>query len=36
MEGEGHSFRNVECVDLMIAEGCAINVKDKLGRYARG
>ena len=25
-------FRNVECVDLMIGEGCAINAKDKLGR----
>ena len=40
MEGVGDqkvlSFRNVECVDLMINEGCSINAKDKLGRYVRG
>ena len=23
---------NIECVDLMITEGCQINARDKLGR----
>lgn len=27
------SHSNIECVDMMIAEGCQINGKDKLGRY---
>lgn len=27
------SHSNIECVDMMIAEGCQINAKDKLGRY---
>lgn len=29
-----HPFftRNIECVDMMIGEGCQINARDKLGR----
>ena len=27
-----HGDRNIECVDMMISEGCQISARDKLGR----